>query len=78
MAAADVDDAAAIIARNAKAFWPKPRALSAPLAILDCVSEGLAQPFDGRSARDADILKAHQRREPRNKIRTLFSCRPRS
>jgi 3-hydroxyacyl-CoA dehydrogenase/enoyl-CoA hydratase/3-hydroxybutyryl-CoA epimerase len=45
----------------------------APLAILDCVSEGLPQPFDDAIRTEMQIFsKLIQRREPRNMIRTLF------
>ena len=45
----------------------------APLAILDCVSDGLAQPFDDAIRTEMQIFaKLIQRREPRNMIRTLF------
>src|SRR5713101_2423567 len=45
----------------------------APLAILDCVSQGLPQPFDDAIRTEMQIFsKLIQRREPRNMIRTLF------
>jgi 3-hydroxyacyl-CoA dehydrogenase/enoyl-CoA hydratase/3-hydroxybutyryl-CoA epimerase len=45
----------------------------APLAILDCVSQGLPQPFDDAIRTEMRIFsKLIQRREPRNMIRTLF------
>jgi 3-hydroxyacyl-CoA dehydrogenase/enoyl-CoA hydratase/3-hydroxybutyryl-CoA epimerase len=45
----------------------------APLAILDCVSEGLSQAFDDAIRTEMRIFsKLIQRREPRNMIRTLF------
>jgi 3-hydroxyacyl-CoA dehydrogenase/enoyl-CoA hydratase/3-hydroxybutyryl-CoA epimerase len=45
----------------------------APLAILDCVSQGLPQPFDEAIRTEMQIFsKLIQRREPRNMIRTLF------
>jgi 3-hydroxyacyl-CoA dehydrogenase / enoyl-CoA hydratase / 3-hydroxybutyryl-CoA epimerase len=45
----------------------------APLAILDCVSRGLPQPFDDAIRTEMQIFsKLIQRREPRNMIRTLF------
>src|SRR5437879_348290 len=69
-----VDDVAAIIARKrevvlAEALGHYP----APLAILDCVGEGLPQPFDAAIRSEMQIFsKLIQRREPRNMIRTLF------
>ena len=45
----------------------------APLAILDCVSDGLAQPFDDAIRTEMQIFaKLIQRREPRKMIRTMF------
>jgi len=45
----------------------------APLAILDCVGQGLSQPFDDAIRTEMRIFsKLIQRREPRNMIRTLF------
>jgi len=45
----------------------------APLAILDCVAQGLPQPFDDAIRTEMQIFsKLIQRREPRNMIRTLF------
>ena len=45
----------------------------APLAILDCVAEGLPQPFDEAIRTEMQIFsKLIQRREPRNMIRTMF------
>ncbi|MEA2890391.1 MAG: 3-hydroxyacyl-CoA dehydrogenase / enoyl-CoA hydratase / 3-hydroxybutyryl-CoA epimerase [Bradyrhizobium sp.] len=45
----------------------------APLAILDCVSQGLPQPFDDAIRTEMRIFsKLIQRREPRNMIRTVF------
>jgi 3-hydroxyacyl-CoA dehydrogenase/enoyl-CoA hydratase/3-hydroxybutyryl-CoA epimerase len=45
----------------------------APLAILDCVSDGLPQPFDDAIRTEMQIFsKLIQRREPRNMIRTMF------
>ncbi len=45
----------------------------APLAILDCVSRGLLQPFDDAIRTEMQIFsKLIQRREPRNMIRTMF------
>jgi 3-hydroxyacyl-CoA dehydrogenase/enoyl-CoA hydratase/3-hydroxybutyryl-CoA epimerase len=45
----------------------------APIAILDCVSDGLPQPFDDAIRTEMQIFsKLIQRREPRNMIRTLF------
>jgi 3-hydroxyacyl-CoA dehydrogenase/enoyl-CoA hydratase/3-hydroxybutyryl-CoA epimerase len=45
----------------------------APLAILDCVSDGLPQLFDDAIRTEMQIFSnLIQRREPRNMIRTLF------
>jgi 3-hydroxyacyl-CoA dehydrogenase/enoyl-CoA hydratase/3-hydroxybutyryl-CoA epimerase len=45
----------------------------APLAILDCIGQGLPQPFDEAIRTEMQIFsKLIQRREPRNMIRTLF------
>jgi 3-hydroxyacyl-CoA dehydrogenase/enoyl-CoA hydratase/3-hydroxybutyryl-CoA epimerase len=45
----------------------------APLAILDCVAQGLPRPFDEAIRTEMQIFsKLIQRREPRNMIRTLF------
>ena len=45
----------------------------APLAILDCVEQGLPQGFDAAIRTEMAIFtKLIQRREPRNMIRTLF------
>jgi 3-hydroxyacyl-CoA dehydrogenase / enoyl-CoA hydratase / 3-hydroxybutyryl-CoA epimerase len=45
----------------------------APLAILDCVDQGLPQPFDDAIRTEMQIFsRLIQRREPRNMIRTLF------
>ena len=45
----------------------------APLAILDCVEQGLPQKFDAAIRTEMQIFtKLIQRREPRNMIRTLF------
>jgi 3-hydroxyacyl-CoA dehydrogenase/enoyl-CoA hydratase/3-hydroxybutyryl-CoA epimerase len=45
----------------------------APLAILDCVGEGLPQSFDDAVRTEMQVFsKLIQRREPRNMIRTLF------
>jgi 3-hydroxyacyl-CoA dehydrogenase/enoyl-CoA hydratase/3-hydroxybutyryl-CoA epimerase len=71
---ADADRAAAIIERKrvdvlADTLGHYP----APLAILDCVSQGLPQPFDDAIRTEMQIFsKLIQRREPRNMIRTLF------
>jgi 3-hydroxyacyl-CoA dehydrogenase/enoyl-CoA hydratase/3-hydroxybutyryl-CoA epimerase len=71
---ADVDRAAAIIERKrvdvlAKTLGHYP----APLAILDCVGQGLVQPFDDAIRTEMQIFsKLIQRREPRNMIRTMF------
>src|SRR5216684_743660 len=71
---ADADRATAIIDRKrvdvlADTLGHYP----APLAILDCVSQGLPQPFDDAIRTEMQIFsKLIQRREPRNMIRTLF------
>jgi 3-hydroxyacyl-CoA dehydrogenase/enoyl-CoA hydratase/3-hydroxybutyryl-CoA epimerase len=45
----------------------------APLAILDCVEQGLPQDFDDAIRTEMkSFVKLIQRREPRNMIRTLF------
>jgi 3-hydroxyacyl-CoA dehydrogenase/enoyl-CoA hydratase/3-hydroxybutyryl-CoA epimerase len=45
----------------------------APLAILDCVEQGLPQDFDAAIRKEMEIFaKLIQRREARNMIRTLF------
>ncbi len=46
----------------------------APLAILDCLQQGLAQDFDGAIRTEMSLFSyLIQRREPRNMIQTLFS-----
>jgi 3-hydroxyacyl-CoA dehydrogenase/enoyl-CoA hydratase/3-hydroxybutyryl-CoA epimerase len=71
---ADADRATAIIDRKrvdvlADTLGHYP----APLAILDCVSQGLPQPFDDAIRTEMQIFsKLIQRREPRNMIRTMF------
>jgi 3-hydroxyacyl-CoA dehydrogenase / enoyl-CoA hydratase / 3-hydroxybutyryl-CoA epimerase len=71
---ADVHRVAAIIERKrvdvlAETLGHYP----APLAILDCVSQGFPQPFDDAIRTEMQIFsKLIQRREPRNMIRTLF------
>jgi 3-hydroxyacyl-CoA dehydrogenase/enoyl-CoA hydratase/3-hydroxybutyryl-CoA epimerase len=71
---ADVDDAASIIARKRQNVLAETLGhYPAPLAILDCVGEGLPQPFDDAIRSEMQIFsKLIQRREPRNMIRTLF------
>src|SRR6267154_4857040 len=71
---ADVDDAAAIIARKRESVLAETLGhYPAPLAILDCVGEGLPQLFDAAISTEMQIFaKLIQRREPRNMIRTLF------
>jgi 3-hydroxyacyl-CoA dehydrogenase/enoyl-CoA hydratase/3-hydroxybutyryl-CoA epimerase len=71
---ADVDDAASIIARKREGVLAETLGhYPAPLAILDCVGEGLPQPFDDAIRTEMQIFaKLIQRREPRNMIRTLF------
>ncbi len=71
---ADVDRVAAMIDRKrvdvlADTLGHYP----APLAILDCVRDGLPQPFDDAIRTEMKIFsKLIQRREPRNMIRTMF------
>ena len=68
---ADVDHAASIITRKRETFWPS-RA-SGAIAILDCVAQGLPQPFDDAIRTEMQIFsKLIQRREPRNMDQTLF------
>ena len=70
----DVDDVAAIIARKRESVLAETLGhYPAPLAILDCVGEGLPQPFDAAIRTEMQTFsKLIQRREPRNMIRTLF------
>jgi 3-hydroxyacyl-CoA dehydrogenase/enoyl-CoA hydratase/3-hydroxybutyryl-CoA epimerase len=70
----DVDDAASIIARKCESVLAETLGhYPALLAILDCVGEGLPQPFDAAIRTEMQIFsKLIQRREPRNMIRTLF------
>ena len=69
-----MDDAASIIARKRESVLAETLGhYPAPLAILDCVGEGLPQPFDAAIRTEMQIFsKLIQRREPRNMIRTLF------
>jgi len=71
---ADADRASAIIGRErAEVLADTLGHYPAPLAILECVSEGLTQPFDDAIRTEMQIFsKLIQRREPRNMIRTLF------
>lgn len=71
---ADIDDAAAIIARKRESVLGETLGhYPAPLAILECVGEGLPQAFDQAIRTEMQIFaKLIQRREPRNMIRTLF------
>ncbi len=71
---ADVDRVAAIIERKRESVLAETLGhYPAPLAILDCVSQGLSQPFDEAIRTEMQIFsKLIQRREPRNMIRTLF------
>lgn len=71
---ADADRATAIIDRKrADVLTDTLGNYPAPLAILDCVSHGLPQPFDDAIRTEMQIFsKLIQRREPRNMIRTLF------
>src|SRR6266851_4747674 len=71
---ADADRATAIIDRKrADVLADTLGHYPAPLAILDCVSQGLPQPFDDAIRTEMQIFsKLIQRREPRNMIRTMF------
>jgi 3-hydroxyacyl-CoA dehydrogenase/enoyl-CoA hydratase/3-hydroxybutyryl-CoA epimerase len=71
---ADVDHVAATIARKRETVLAETLGhYPAPLAILDCVGEGLPQPFDAAIRTEMQIFsRLIQRREPRNMIRTLF------
>lgn len=71
---ADVDDATAIITRKRDSVLAETLGhYPAPLAILDCVGDGLPLPFDAAIRAEMQIFsKLIQRREPRNMIRTLF------
>lgn len=71
---ADVDEAVLIIARKRQSVLSETLGhYPAPLAILDCVGEGLPQSFDDAIRSEMQIFsKLIQRREPRNMIRTLF------
>jgi 3-hydroxyacyl-CoA dehydrogenase / enoyl-CoA hydratase / 3-hydroxybutyryl-CoA epimerase len=71
---ADVDDVANIIARKRENVLNETLGhYPAPLAILDCVTQGLLQPFDQAIRTEMQIFsQLIQRREPRNMIRTLF------
>jgi 3-hydroxyacyl-CoA dehydrogenase/enoyl-CoA hydratase/3-hydroxybutyryl-CoA epimerase len=70
----DADRATAIIERKRVQVLSETLGhYPAPLAILDCVSNGLPQPFDDAIRTEMQIFsKLIQRREPRNMIRTLF------
>src|SRR5205085_4116619 len=71
---ADVDRVAAIIERQRESVLAETLGhYPARLSILDCVSNGLPQPFDDAIRTEMQIFsKLIQRREPRNMIRTLF------
>jgi 3-hydroxyacyl-CoA dehydrogenase / enoyl-CoA hydratase / 3-hydroxybutyryl-CoA epimerase len=71
---ADIDRATAMIERKrADVLAETLGHYPAPLAILDCVSQGLPQPIDNAIRTEMQIFsKLIQRREPRNMIRTLF------
>lgn len=70
----DADDFAAVIARRrADVLTETLGHYPAPLAILDCIEQGLPQGFDAAIRTEMNIFaKLIQRREPRNMIRTLF------
>jgi 3-hydroxyacyl-CoA dehydrogenase/enoyl-CoA hydratase/3-hydroxybutyryl-CoA epimerase len=71
---ADADRATAIVERKrADVLADTLGHYPAPLAILDCIGQGLPQPFDDAIRTEMQIFsKLIQRREPRNMIRTLF------
>jgi 3-hydroxyacyl-CoA dehydrogenase / enoyl-CoA hydratase / 3-hydroxybutyryl-CoA epimerase len=71
---ADADRATAIIDRKRAGVLAESLGhYPAPLAILDCVAQGLPQRFDDAIRTEMKIFsKLIQRREPRNMIRTLF------
>src|SRR6202158_6078309 len=71
---ADADRATAIIDRKrADVLADTLGHYPAPLAILDCVVQGLPQPFDDAIRTEMQIFsKLIPRREPRNMIRTMF------
>lgn len=71
---ADIDRAVSTIAQKREAVLAETLGhYPAPLAILDCVAQGLRQPFDDAIRTEMQIFsKLIQRREPRNMIRTLF------
>lgn len=65
--------AVVIVRRRADALAETLGHYPAPLAILDCVEQGLPQGFDAAIRTEMTIFtKLIQRREPRNMIRTLF------
>jgi 3-hydroxyacyl-CoA dehydrogenase/enoyl-CoA hydratase/3-hydroxybutyryl-CoA epimerase len=70
----DVDRVAAIINLKRESVLAETLGhYPAPLAILDCVAQGLPKPFDDAIRTEMQIFsKLIQRREPRNMIRTLF------
>lgn len=72
--ALDIDNVAGIIERKRECVLAATLGhYPAPLAILDCVEQGLPQPFDAAIRTEMQIFsKLIQRREPRNMIRTLF------
>jgi 3-hydroxyacyl-CoA dehydrogenase/enoyl-CoA hydratase/3-hydroxybutyryl-CoA epimerase len=71
---ADVERAATIVEhKRASVLAETLGHYPAPLAILDCIAEGLPQPFDEAIRTEMQIFsKLIQRREPRNMIRTMF------
>ena len=70
----DADGFVAVVAhRRANVLAETLGHYPAPLAILDCVEQGLPQSFDAAIRTEMNIFtKLIQRREPRNMIRTLF------
>jgi 3-hydroxyacyl-CoA dehydrogenase/enoyl-CoA hydratase/3-hydroxybutyryl-CoA epimerase len=71
---ADADHAVAIVElKRAGVLAETLGHYPAPLAILDCIGQGLPQTFDDAIRTEMQIFsKLIQRREPRNMIRTLF------
>lgn len=71
---ADVDRATGLLAQERADVLAETHGhYPAPLAILDCIAQGLPQSFDQAIRTEMQIFaKLIQRREPRNMIRTLF------
>ena len=70
----DIENVTTIIARKREGVLAETLGhYPAPIAILDCVEQGLPLPFDAAIRAEMQIFsKLIQRREPRNMIRTLF------